>query len=58
MVTSTNAELPSPAALLAAQEISFAKVLAGNDKVVRDRAVKKLRRWLTNKSNGQNTTSE
>lgn len=38
--------------LLAAQEITFAKVLAGNDKPTRDRGVKRLRKWLTARSEG------
>lgn len=37
-------------ALLVAQEISFAKVLAGNDKKLRDRGVKRLRKWLSARS--------
>ncbi|KAK3907876.1 Ribosomal RNA processing protein 1-like protein [Frankliniella fusca] len=39
-------------ALLVAQEISFAKVLAGNDKKLRDRGVKRLRKWLMARSKG------
>lgn len=39
-------------ALLVAQEISFAKVLAGNDKKLRDRGVKRLRKWLMARSRG------
>ncbi|PSN32048.1 hypothetical protein C0J52_16701 [Blattella germanica] len=38
--------------LLLAQEIEFAKVLAGNDKRLRDRGIKKLRKWLTVRSQG------
>lgn len=36
--------------LMEAQEISFAKVLAGNDKKMRDRAIKKLIKWLVIKN--------
>ncbi|KAL0273457.1 UNVERIFIED_CONTAM: hypothetical protein PYX00_006113 [Menopon gallinae] len=36
--------------LMEAQEISFAKVLAGNDKKMRDRAIKKLIKWLVIRS--------
>jgi hypothetical protein len=38
--------------LLVAQEIAFTKILAGNDKTLRDRAVKKLGRWLKARSSG------
>lgn len=37
---------------LAAQEVAFAKILAGNDAKQRHRAVKKLRLWLRTRSNG------
>lgn len=40
-------------AILVAQEISFAKVLAGNDKKLRDRGVKRLRKWLSARSNSE-----
>lgn len=40
-------------ALLVAQEISFAKILAGNDKKLRDRGVKRLRKWLSARSNSE-----
>lgn len=32
--------------LLLEQELKFAKVLAGNDKKLRDRVLKNLRKWL------------
>ncbi|KAG8231951.1 hypothetical protein J437_LFUL008871 [Ladona fulva] len=37
-------------ALLVSQELFFAKTLAGNDKTKRDRALKKLHRWLYSKT--------
>ena len=39
--------------ILLAQEIEFAKVLAGNDKRLRDKGIKKLRKWLIARSNGK-----
>lgn len=36
--------------LSVAQEIAFAKALASNDKSLRDRALKKLKRWFSMKS--------
>jgi len=39
--------------VLVAQEIAFAKILAGNDKTLRDRGVKRLARWLKVRSNGR-----
>lgn len=36
--------------LSVAQEIAFAKSLAANDKSLRDRALKKLRKWLSLRS--------
>lgn len=35
-------------ALLIAQEIKLAKALAGNDKKVRDKALKSLKKWFQN----------
>jgi ribosomal RNA-processing protein 1 len=39
--------------VLVAQEIAFAKILAGNNKVLRNRGVKRLARWLKVHSNGR-----
>jgi hypothetical protein len=39
--------------VLVAQEIAFAKILAGNNKTLRDRGVKRLARWLKVRSNGR-----
>lgn len=39
--------------IVIAQEIAFAKVLAGNNKTLRDRALKKLTKWLTIRGNGK-----
>jgi hypothetical protein len=39
--------------VLVAQEIEFAKILAGNNKTLRDRGVKRLARWLKVRSNGK-----
>lgn len=36
--------------LLVAQEIKFAKTLAGNDKKARDKVLKNLKKWLTYRS--------
>lgn len=36
--------------LVIAREIKFAKLLAGNDKKVRDKVLKNLRKWLTIRS--------
>lgn len=36
--------------VLMAQEITFAKALAGNDLRQRDRALRKLRKWLQNRA--------
>jgi hypothetical protein len=38
--------------ILVAQEIAFAKVLAGNDKTLRERGVRRLARWLNARSRG------
>lgn len=38
---------------LVAQEIAFAKILAGNNKTLRDRGVKRLARWLKVRSHGR-----
>lgn len=35
---------------LTAQEIKFAKVLAGNDQKLRDKALKRLQKWLQYRS--------
>lgn len=48
--TSGEDEKTRKKALVVAQEISFAKVLAGNDKKLRDRGVKRLRKWLSARS--------
>ncbi|KAJ9595627.1 hypothetical protein L9F63_013179 [Diploptera punctata] len=39
--------------ILLAQEIEFAKVLAGNNKTLRDREIKKLKKWLIARSKGK-----
>lgn len=39
--------------VLVAQEIAFAKLLAGNNKTLRDRGVKRLAKWLKVRSNGR-----
>jgi ribosomal RNA-processing protein 1 len=39
--------------VLVAQEIAFAKILAGNNKTLRDRGVKRLARWLRVRSSGR-----
>lgn len=39
--------------VLVAQEIAFAKILAGNNKTLRDRGVKRLARWLKVRSDGR-----
>jgi len=39
--------------VLVAQEIAFAKILAGNNKTLRDRGVKRLARWLKVRSHGR-----
>lgn len=44
---------PTDKKVIVAQEIAFAKVLAGNNKTLRDRAVKKLKKWLTVRGNGK-----
>ncbi|XP_069691142.1 ribosomal RNA processing protein 1 homolog A isoform X2 [Periplaneta americana] len=44
---------PRGKVLLLAQEIAFAKVLAGNNKRLRDRGIKKLKKWLTVRSRGE-----
>uniref|UniRef100_A0A170V9M7 Ribosomal rna processing protein 1-like protein n=1 Tax=Triatoma infestans TaxID=30076 RepID=A0A170V9M7_TRIIF len=41
---------PSNQLLQIAQEIAFAKALASNDKTLRDRALRRLRKWLIWKS--------
>ncbi|KAK9507678.1 hypothetical protein O3M35_007481 [Rhynocoris fuscipes] len=41
---------PSPQLLEVAQEITFAKALASNDKTIRDRALKRLKKWFTLKA--------
>lgn len=38
--------------VLVAQEIAFAKILAGNNKTLRDRGVKRLSSWLKARSSG------
>jgi hypothetical protein len=38
--------------VLVAQEIAFAKILAGNDKTLRERGVRRLARWLNARSRG------
>jgi hypothetical protein len=38
--------------ILVAQEIAFAKILAGNDKTLRERGVRRLARWLNARSLG------
>lgn len=38
--------------LLLAQEISFAKVLACNDKRLRDRGLRRLKKWFMSRSQG------
>jgi hypothetical protein len=38
---------------LLAQEIAFAKILAGNNKTLRERGVKRLARWLNARSRGK-----
>lgn len=42
-------------AILAAQEINYAKALAGNDKKFRDKALRGLRHWLKNRSQAMRT---
>uniref|UniRef100_A0A069DVQ4 Hipothetical protein n=1 Tax=Panstrongylus megistus TaxID=65343 RepID=A0A069DVQ4_9HEMI len=44
---------PSNQLLQIAQEIAFAKALAGNDKTLRDRALRRLRKWLISKSKSE-----
>ena len=44
---------PNDKKIIVAQEIAFAKVLAGNNKVLRDRALKKLKKWLTVRGTGK-----
>uniref|UniRef100_A0A0V0G569 Putative nucleolar protein n=1 Tax=Triatoma dimidiata TaxID=72491 RepID=A0A0V0G569_TRIDM len=44
---------PSEQLLQIAQEIAFAKALAGNDKTLRDRALRRLRKWLISKSKSE-----
>jgi hypothetical protein len=39
--------------VLVAQEIAFAKILAGNNKTLRDRGVNRLARWLKVRSHGR-----
>ncbi|XP_014250274.1 ribosomal RNA processing protein 1 homolog [Cimex lectularius] len=41
---------PKEIVILAAQEISFARALASNDTNMRERALKKLKKWLTSRS--------
>lgn len=43
---------PKNNVLLLAQEISFAKVLACNDKRLRDRGVRRLKKWFMARSQG------
>uniref|UniRef100_A0A1B6F737 Ribosomal RNA processing protein 1 homolog n=1 Tax=Cuerna arida TaxID=1464854 RepID=A0A1B6F737_9HEMI len=43
---------PKNEVLLLAQEISFAKVLASNDKRLRDRGLRRLKKWFTARSQG------
>jgi hypothetical protein len=38
--------------VLVAEEIAFAKILAGNNKTLRDRGVKRLSSWLKARSSG------
>jgi hypothetical protein len=38
--------------VLVAQEIAFAKILAGNNKTLRERGVRRLARWLNARSRG------
>lgn len=38
-------------AVIIAQEIKFARLLSSNDKKVRDKVLKNLRKWLTVRSN-------
>uniref|UniRef100_A0A224X9N4 Putative nucleolar protein n=1 Tax=Panstrongylus lignarius TaxID=156445 RepID=A0A224X9N4_9HEMI len=44
---------PSNQLLQIAQEIAFAKALAGNDRTLRDRALKRLNKWLISKSKSE-----
>lgn len=37
-------------AIVIAQEIKFARLLSSNDKIIRDRVLKNLRKWLTVRS--------
>lgn len=39
--------------IVVAQEIAFAKILAGNDKTLRERGVRRLGRWLNARSRGK-----
>ncbi|KAK6619262.1 hypothetical protein RUM44_003644 [Polyplax serrata] len=39
--------------IIIAQEIAFAKVLAGNNKTLRDQALKKLKKWLKVRGHGK-----
>lgn len=43
---------PKNNVLLLAQEISFAKVLACNDKRLRDRGLRRLKKWFMARSQG------
>lgn len=40
----------SKKALIIAQEIKFARLLANNDKKIRDKVLKRLKKWLTIRS--------
>lgn len=43
-------QLNDPEIILAAQEIKFAKILAGNDKKLRDKTLRRLQKWLNYRS--------
>lgn len=47
-MTKTQKKLPKPTkkTLIIAQEIKLAKILAGNNKTLRDRTLRKLKKWF------------
>ncbi|PBC31335.1 ribosomal RNA processing protein 1 homolog [Apis cerana] len=45
-------------AIVIAQEIKFARLLSSNDKIIRDRVLKNLRKWLTVRSQSSFTFTE
>ncbi|XP_044737907.1 ribosomal RNA processing protein 1 homolog [Chrysoperla carnea] len=51
-------QLNDPEIILAAQEIKFAKILAGNDKKLRDKTLRRLQKWLNYRSQSSMEFSE